>query len=81
MNSNEKIYDGIFIAIALLLACSNDQESAQCGIERLSFTVNKSMLGPIYENYELGFSFSPPVSWERMAHDYELVGICYEVNI
>ena len=59
----------VVLLIPLLLVCSKDQDSVQHGIERLSFTVNKSLLGSPYEDYELGFSFSPPLGWEMMSQE------------
>jgi hypothetical protein len=62
-------YVVVVLLIPLILVCNKDKDSVQHGLERLSFTVNKSLLGKPYEDNELDFSFSPPLGWEMMSQE------------
>ena len=63
------IYVAILGAAAILFACTENKTPEQHGIEKLSFTINKLLLGPEYKDIELGFSFSPPLDWDKMPQE------------
>lgn len=65
----KNIYVAILVALAIIFACTENKAPERRGIEKLSFTVNKSLLGAEYKDRDLGFLFSPPVGWEIMPQE------------
>ena len=59
------IFLHITLTLFVLFNCGTDNEGSQ-GIERLSFAVNDSLLGPVFIDSTLGFSFHPPLGWEQV---------------
>ena len=53
------------LSITLLASCGQSNEPSQ-QFEELSFAVDKSLLGPSFTDSTLGFSFHPPMGWEKV---------------
>ena len=54
-------YIALAALVVILSSCSGDDAADDSSV---SFEVDPALIGPVYENAEVGFTFQPPVEWE-----------------